>query len=272
MSSLQLPLICSPEELADNLEHPDLLLVDLCSPDIAVVCHVPGARYVDYSRIVRIDKPIVGLVPDATSLSTLLASIGATPDKFIVAYDDEGGGRAARFLWTLVALGHPHYALLDGGIIAWAAGKFPVSRNTPTIEKTEYPVSMQAHAVADYDYILRHLDDADVAIVDTRSAAEYSGEKKMAQHAGHIPGAVNFNWVDAMDRQRNLQLKELSSLRTTFESLGVTPEKEIVVYCHSHHRSAHTFIVLKHLGYPRVRGYAGAWSDWGNRDDSPKEI
>jgi len=50
---------------------------------------------------------------------------------------------------------------------------------------------------------------------------------------------------------------------------GITPEKEVIVYCHTHHRSSHTYIMLKHLGYERVRAYAGSWSEWGNRPDAP---
>lgn len=271
MSALNLPLIVSPQELADCLDHPDLLLVDLCSPEIAAICHLSSAHYVDYRRIVKIDKPVVGLMPDADSLSALLTSIGATADKFIVAYDDEGGGRAARFLWTMEVLGHKHYALLDGGIVAWAAGKFPVSRDTPSTVPGDYPVSLKDHATADHTYILNRLNDVDVALVDTRTPAEFSGAKKLAARGGHIPGAVNFNWVDAMNPNRDLQLKDTASLRATFEAMGITPDKEIIVYCHSHHRSAHTFMVLKHLGYKRLRGYAGAWSDWGNRADTPVE-
>jgi thiosulfate/3-mercaptopyruvate sulfurtransferase len=60
-------------------------------------------------------------------------------------------------------------------------------------------------------------------------------------------------------------------LRVLLTSLGITPEKEIVCYCQSHHRSAHSFIMLKSLGFTRVRGYPGSWSDWGNSPDTPIE-
>lgn len=271
MRPLKLPLIVSPQELASSLQHPDLLLVDLCSPEIAAACFLPGAVHVDYKKVVKIEKPVIGMVPDADTLSELLASIGATPDKFIVAYDDEGGGRAARFLWTLELLGHKEYALLDGGIIAWEAANQPITRDKNTAAVGDHPVNFDDHAVANHTYIMNHLNDSDIAIIDTRTPTEFSGEKKLANRARHIPGALNFNWVNAMDPERDLQLRDNASLLKTFESLGVTRDKEIIVYCHSHHRSAHTFMVLKHLGYTRLRGYAGAWSDWGNRTDTPVE-
>ena len=56
-----------------------------------------------------------------------------------------------------------------------------------------------------------------------------------------------------------------------YEKLGVTPDKEVIVYCQTHHRSSHTYVILKALGYPRVKGYPGAWSEWGNSPDTPVE-
>jgi thiosulfate/3-mercaptopyruvate sulfurtransferase len=29
------------------------------------------------------------------------------------------------------------------------------------------------------------------------------------------------------------------------------------------------YVALRALGYPRVKGYPGSWSDWGNRGDTP---
>jgi 3-mercaptopyruvate sulfurtransferase SseA len=63
--------------------------------------HIPGAHFVNYMDIVQIDKPVMGLLPENENFSALLCSLGITKKSLIVAYDDEGGGCAARFVWTL---------------------------------------------------------------------------------------------------------------------------------------------------------------------------
>ena len=125
-----------------------------------------------------------------------------------------------------------------------------------------------AHLRFDKDYILAHLKDPAVVLLDARSPDEYTGRTKRAARVGHIPGAVNYNWTDAMDQSRFLRLKDAQELKRALEGLGVTPDKEVITYCQTHHRSAHTYVVLKSLGYPKVKAYPGSWSEWGARDDT----
>ena len=79
------------------------------------------------------------------------------------------------------------------------------------------------------------------------------------------------DWVNAIDRMRNLRLKPDDELRALFEGRGVTPDKEVITYCQTHHRSAHTYFVLRILDYARVKGYPGSWSEWGNDPQLPAE-
>jgi thiosulfate/3-mercaptopyruvate sulfurtransferase len=53
--------------------------------------------------------------------------------------------------------------------------------------------------------------------------------------------------------------------------VGATPDREVIAYCQTHHRSSHTYVVLKSLGFTRIKGYPGAWSEWGNLPDTPIE-
>ena len=260
-----------PRDLARRLEQGTLLVVDLSNAPVYARQHIPGAVRLEYSQLLASRPPVMGLLPEEGRLAAALASIGLTPDTPVVAYDDETNNKACRFLWTLDVVGHRHFALLNGGLKAWLAAGLPVDDKPRLVAPSEYPVHYGSEHCADKDYILAHLEDPEVVILDTRSAAEYAGTDKRAFRAGHIPGAVNVEWTQAIDRQNDMKFKPADELREIYESAGVTPDKEIIVHCQTHQRSSHTYMVLKSLGYPRLKGYPGSWSEWGNDPDTPIE-
>ncbi len=267
-----MPLVIEPEQLEQKLGHDGLLVVDLCKPETFAKGHIPGAVHLDYAQIVRLDRPRMGLLPDATSLSNIFSSIGLTPKTQVVAYDDEGGGRAARFLWTLDTVGHKTASLLDGGLFSWTNEGHSLEITAHHPAQSKYAVNITDAPLASRDYILSHLNDPGVVLWDSRSALEYSGKKKFAERGGHIPGAINIDWFEVMDRSRNMRLKPEMDLRALLEGKGITRDKTVITYCQTHHRSALTYFVLKVLGYPNIKGYPGSWSDWGNSPDTPIEV
>jgi thiosulfate/3-mercaptopyruvate sulfurtransferase len=266
-----LPLLVEPAELEPKLGVPGLLLVDLNRAEIYAQAHLPAAVRVEYADINAANPPAMGLLPDAARLSQVMSAIGLTPETHVVAYDAEGNSRAARFLWTLEVIGHKHYSLLNGGLVAWQQEGHRVTTEPATPKPSRYTVALHDTAMADKQWILKHLEDPGVVLLDTRSSDEYEGAIVRAEVGGHIPGAVNYDYANAIDATNKLRLKPVEEIRQTLRSKGVMPEKEVVVYCQTHHRSAHTWFVLKLLGFGRVRGYAGSWSEWGNSPDVPVE-
>lgn len=273
LSAPKLPLLIEPEQLQACLADPALLLVDLSQPARYRAGHIPGALYLDYGRLVDMKPPAMGLLPQEGHLSAVLAALGLTEERHVVAYDDEGNGCAGRLLWTLATLGHQRVSLLNGGIHAWEAAAGPLATQVSQPARSAYQARFAklATAVADKHYILARLGQPDLALLDTRTSAEFHGLDQRADRGGHIPGAVNLNWTDAMDPRRQLRLQPDPVLRKLLERIGVRPDQEVIVYCQTHHRSAHTYWVLRYLGYPRVRGYPGAWSEWGNDPNLPVE-
>jgi thiosulfate/3-mercaptopyruvate sulfurtransferase len=268
----KLSLIVEPDELEPVLHDPAYTIVDLSKQDNYKKYHIPGALELDYNKVVLEKKPVGGLVPDETSVSALFESLGITAETHVIAYDDEGGGKAGRFLWTLEIHGHQNISLLNGGIFAWANEGFPLTDAIPKLpEPTHYPVTLSNTHVADESYILNHLKDTNLVLLDTRSPEEFCGIKKYADRGGHIPGAINFNWTNAMDQNNNLRLLPRDTLESMLLELGVSKENEVIAYCHTHHRSSHTYYVLKYLGYENIKGYPGAWSEWGNDPAVPVE-
>ena len=272
MTERLLPLVVEPEQLERHLADPRLLLIEVSSPQSQTSGCIPGALRLDYSALVSGEPPATGLLPDEAHLTELFSALGLTVENHVVAYDDERNARASRLLWTLEAIGHSAYSLLNGGLRAWRSEQRPLASAPREPVRSTYQAKLRNPAArAGRDHILRHLDDDHTLVLDVRSSAEYLGKDVRASRGGHIPGAVNLEWTQLIDPDNPPRLRAPAELRALLDAHGITPDKTIIPHCHSHQRSAHTYIVLKSLGYPDVRAYDGSWSEWGNGADLPIE-
>ena len=107
-----------------------------------------------------------------------------------------------------------------------------------------------------------------MTIVDARSRAEYTGELVRAARGGAIPGAVHLEYTANLTSDG--RYRSPAELRTMYEAIGVTPDREVITYCQGGYRAAQSWIALRIAGYPRVRSYVGSWNEWGNRTDLPR--
>jgi len=115
--------------------------------------------------------------------------------------------------------------------------------------------------------------------VDVRSPKEFSGEitappeypTEHAQRGGHIPGAANIPWAQAV-REEDGTFKNADDLKRIYEGKGITKDKHVICYCRIGERSSHSWFVLKYLlGYPSISNYDGSWTEWGNMIGNPIE-
>ncbi|ARU55892.1 thiosulfate sulfurtransferase [Oleiphilus messinensis] len=266
----QLPLIIEPEALVNHLDRSDLILVDLCSLTQYQEAHLPGAHHVAPAETQLGITPGPGRLPTTEALSALISRLGITPDKHVVVYDDEGGGWAGRFIWLLDCIGHTRYSYLNGGLIAWHALSLPLTPTVPPAAETTVSVTVHEAPTVSTDDLIELVNNKSVTVWDARSPQEYTGEKIVSARGGHIPGAINFEWTQAMDPGRDYRLKPLSKLEKILTDLGILNGKPIITHCQSHHRSGLTYLIAKALNQP-VQAYAGSWSEWGNRTDTPIE-
>lgn len=266
------PLLLEPEHLVDALETPGLIIVDLSHPENYLNAHVPGAIHVMPSETQFGMPPGPGNLPPPSRLSALVAKLDLTPDKQVVVYDDEGGGWAGRFIWLLDCLGHSRYSLLNGGLIAWVNEGYPCEQgHSHAHDEDRSPrIEVQQSASVTTEELIGLVQQKKVLVWDARSPEEYRGERLVAARGGHIPGAVNFEWTQAMDPSHNYRLKPLAKLKEVLARIGVDGSLPIITHCQTHHRSGLTYFIGKALGYD-IKGYPGSWSEWGNRTDTPIE-
>lgn len=272
MPNTQLALLLQAGELQKIINSgKELLIIDVSSEANFINGHIPGAQNIPPSTLQGGIKPAVGKIPSEQQLNRLFSAIGLTENSHIIAYDDEGGGWAGRLIWTLDAIGHKHYSYLDGGIHAWKAAGLPIETGETTSSSSCYSVSINTDPISELDDVLSALDDASVAIWDARSTEEYRGEKILAERGGHIPGAINIDWLELIDRSNDMRLIDLEGLQQRLNKLGLSSDKTIITHCQTHHRSGLSYLAMKILGYPSIKGYHGSWSEWGNRRDTPIE-
>jgi len=271
MATVNLPLLIEPEDLQPLLGQPDLLVIDLCRPEQYASAHIPGAVYLPYTQLMSGILPSPGALPPEAALSSLFSALGLTPDTQVVAYDDEGGGWAGRLIWTLDMLGHKHCSYLNGGLHAWAAEQRPLEDGVNVPIPSHYEAHCQSGPSISKEEILQRLELPNFVVWDARSPEEYLGLRHGAQKNGHIPGAINYEWIRAMDRHNHLRLRPLTELRQELASLGISNDKHIVTHCQSHHRSGFTYLLGRILGFDNIQAYPGSWSEWGNDPDTPVE-
>ena len=271
MSHELLPLLLQADQLQKFIDDELLLIIDISTDDNFIRGHIPGAVHLSPSALQSGIKPAIGTIPTIQELNKIFSKLGLCPTTHVIAYDNEGGGWAGRLIWTLDAIGHKNYSYLDGGIHAWKASRFPTKTGESIAYPSNYQGTINTSPIAELDDVLGSLGDTNTAIWDARSAEEYRGQKVFAERGGHIPGAINFDWLELIDHDNYMRLIDLDKLQLRLNALGLNKEKTIITHCQTHHRSGLTYLAMKILGYDSIKGYHGSWSEWGNRKDTPIE-
>ncbi len=266
------PLLIEAEDLLPHLDHPLLRIVDLSRQSVYEQLHIPHAIHLKPAQLLRQEENTTGLLPDQAGLEALITHLNISPQHHVVVYDDEGGAWAGRLIWNLHCLGFYQTSLLNGGIHAWLAAGLPTTadeeQSLPVGHLMVVNLAQQEQYRIGYPELLQQVQQGNVQLWDCRTEDEYTGIRLAARRGGHIPGARHFEWSTALNRQNHLKLHALERTQQRLEDLGFQLDQPVVVYCQSHHRSGLAYILGRLLGW-QIRAYDGAWSEWGNRLDSP---
>lgn len=263
-------ILVSPQWLSQHLQDAKLRIIDLQDLDDFQKAHIPGAVHLSAGVLFATRGGVSGMLPPVESVARKLAQAGIGKNTVVVAYDNASGLYAARLFWALDYIGQGKGRVLDGGWEGWRRARFPVSAEIRIPPPARLSAAPRPAALADRPWMLAHIKHPGTLYVDARSTAEYDGSARHAKYGGHIPGAVSMEWSRHLGPDG--MMRPARELRLAYAALGVTPDKEIAVYCQTMVRAAHSYFTLRWLGFPRVRGYDGSWMEWGNRDDTPKAV
>lgn len=249
-------IFVSPEWIAT--ERTGVKVVDVRRESEYEADHIPGAVHVPFDRFRDPGDESEGKLPAATDFASLLAEAGIARDDRIVAYDDDHGVYASRFLVTAEVFGHEieRLHLLDGDIETWARN-YETTAIVPETRVTDYACQRRSDAPLVSPAELEEALAGDAVIVDTRDGLEYD--------TVHLPGAVNVQWRDLVSDERR-RLESHDEMVAILESHGITPDHPIRLYCNTARRLSFVYAVLVELGYDDVAFHEGgidAWAEYG---------
>jgi thiosulfate/3-mercaptopyruvate sulfurtransferase len=262
--------LVSTDWLEQNLNDPKLRIVEVSVvPGVYERGHIPGA--VNFAWHSDLVDPVRRDIASQEAFQALLRKAGVNDDSTTILYGDTNNWFAAWGAWVFDVYGVSNVKLLDGGRAKWEAeGRALDSRaSTPSAGNVTVKAANKALRAFLPDVLAAAEKRSDVQLVDIRSPDEYSGKvfapqgvQELAVRAGHVPGAVNVPWGQAVAADGTFKSPE--ELKKVYAAVGIDGSKPIITYCRIGERSSHSWFALKKiLGYD-VRNYDGSWTEYGN--------
>ena len=187
-------------------------------------------------------------------LEGLLGRSGIGNDATVVLYGDNNNWFAAWAFWQLKYYGHADVRIMNGGRAKWEAEGRPMTTDVPSPGPATYRASDPDDSIRAYrDQVLQWVNAGSISLVDVRSPAEFSGEllapenlpQEGSQRGGHIPGASNIPWGQAVAEDG--AFKSADELQALYGGRGIDGSRDTVAYCRIGERSSHTWFVLTQL-------------------------
>jgi thiosulfate/3-mercaptopyruvate sulfurtransferase len=239
--------------------------------------HALGAVLFDWKE--DINHPLTRNIFSKQSCEDLLQRAGINNDTTLILYGDFNNWFAAFAFWVFKYYGYDDIRLMNGGRKKWLEEDRPLSKDIPEYPKGNFKATEPDNSIRVFlNYVRDSIESSQKVLIDVRSPKEFTGEilappeypTEHAQRGGHIPGALNIPWSQAVSEDGTF--KSAEELKKLYESKGITSNREVITYCRIGERSSHTWFVLKYLlGYPDVKNYDGSWTEWGNMIDNPIE-
>ncbi|MGZ8867542.1 MAG: sulfurtransferase [Thermoanaerobaculia bacterium] len=268
---LRSEMVVSTDWLA---RHPDYAIVldvgDARSFDLG---HIPGARHLDFERIVTTRNRVPNELPDVETLEGLFTNLGVGDRGRIILYS-RNPLQAARAWFTLDYLGHGNRAaILDGGYAKWVNEGRVQEQGECTTVPLAFHARLNSSAVASMKVMRdilkwRNVLGSSYVLIDARPYNQFHGREETPEpRQGHIPGAVSVPWTENVTFGDISLLLPEAELRDTYRLAGVQPKSANIIYCRTGIQASLTYFVLKYLGFDATL-YDGSFSEWSAAPDT----
>jgi len=275
--------IVSTQWLEDNIDAPNLVILDARTSENYAKGHIPGSINVPglgnfYLCLFAPDCGLWMELPEEGVLLKTIGNAGITRDSHVVVvgrtvdpFAAYAVADAARSAITLLYAGVNNVALLSGGYDKWAAEGKKTTTVPVTPVPATYPGVVDKAMFVTKDYVEKKIGKS--TIVEARDPDIYYGiiQEPWTVRAGHIPSAKNLPapwfWAFAKDEKGVVTFgtwKDVSEIREmALAVIGEDASQEIIVYCGvGGYASPVWFALTQMIGYKNVKFYDGSMQEW----------
>ena len=249
--------VISAKELQSYLKQDNTILVSAQKEVEYNKIHITGAINIDHNLLY---DDMTMLLSEA-QVAQILGVNGISRDMKIVLYDEGSSKYSGRMYWILDYMGATDVKILNGGLKAWKAARKPVTKVVAKADPVTFTPKINKGSLATMSIVKSAINNPAFAIIDARTPEEYNGTNETTLRLGHIPSAVNVNYISLLNAKG--ELKSNDELTAIFSKAGISKDKKVIVYCKTSVRAGIEFLALKSaLGYPNVMVYDGAFTEW----------
>jgi len=270
------PMLIDTATLDQNLGREGLVVIDVRGKAAyAFGGHIPGAVNATWHEFSDPNAAAKGLLdPDHGRLEQKIRALGINQDSDVVVYSNpfDNWGDEGRMFWMLQYLGHTRLKILDGGWVKWTAECRKYEHGVVTPSPGTFTVAVNVDVIVEKEELKKLVKrpHPETVIADARSLEEYAGKEVSGiPRPGHIPGAACIPWNVFLNPDATV--KDLDKIRAAFDEKGLHPSHEVVCYCTGGVRSSWLYVILKLVGYQKVRNYPGSWWEWSRDFAAPVE-
>jgi thiosulfate/3-mercaptopyruvate sulfurtransferase len=272
------PLI-SPQELTSLLteKSSQTVIIDTRTPEDYAISHIPQSINIrDFFTYLLENSSPTELKKLQEYFAEIMSRVGISGAEWLIVYEDalnKGYGQSCRAAFLLKYLGCAQVSILHGGYTAWLRAELPTTNEVPLPEGSIFRLHPNAQMMVTTTDMLQAIDNPAIIKLDVRDRNEWLGLSSspyavdFCPRKGRIPNAVWLEWHRLMTSD-----SEISMFRSTKEileicqSVGITSNSIVYVYCFKGSRAANTLIALQMAGID-ARNYFGSWNEW-SRDFS----
>lgn len=272
-AQLTAPTVVSAKWLRQNLGKVTVLDARASADDYRLL-HIPGAVHAPEKPMRQRHGDRELLLKPAAEIAQHLGSLGLTRDTPVVIYAEDKMQDATLVAVILTALGHQRLAILEGGLLAWAAAQGPLTRDLPAVTPRQYVAEPQSDVAISVDDLAARVQAGSTHVLDVRPVEFFTGAKSTEARPGHIPGSVNRPYQQDLQRDGSGHFwRPRQELAKEYAELGLQPDQPVTVSCRTGHTATESYFVLRHLlGYQDVRWFNGSWTEWAERSDLPAAL